>query len=166
MPTISPKYEKLRDEILKWLDKIGIPVDTFELIIKDYSKTYYGCYRTKTNRVYLYYYPDEECTKPYSFGKLMCTAIHEACHVIQHHDPNYVRVRGVMHDDEFNRMYLYYANKLAKEAEKFEQAQKSIRCSGEKLSVPRSRSGSHRSVSGATTMLHRPVLCVANRREK
>ena len=95
------------------LVSIGIPI-FFELIIKDYSKSMYGCYRPDTNRVYLYNFEDKDLTTPYSYEHLLRIAVHESVHAIQWNDPDFVRVKGVMHDDEFHKMFDYYMG-IAKE---------------------------------------------------
>lgn len=106
-------YETLRRSLLSDLSAIGCPC-TFDLCIKDYSKTFYGCYRTKTNRVFLYYYEDPAKTIPYSYDHLLDKAIHEAVHAQQWSDPDFVRVRGVMHDEEFYALYSIYTERAKK----------------------------------------------------
>lgn len=107
------KYAILQNRIVNDLITIGVPI-SFELIVKDYSKSFYGCYRPNTNRVYLYYYEDEECSTPYSYEHLFKIAVHESVHAMQWNDPNYVRVRGVMHNEEFRALFEHYMC-LAKE---------------------------------------------------
>ena len=108
----DPKYKFLRNRLLSDLSAVGVPVDLFELFIKDYSATYYGCYRTKTNRIYLYNYEDKELTVPYSYEHMVNTAIHEAVHALQWHDDSHIRVKGVMHDEQFYLMYNKYSEAL------------------------------------------------------
>lgn len=107
------KYAILQNRIVKDLVSIGVPV-SFELIIKDYSKSFYGCYRPNTDRVYLYYYEDKECSTPYSYEHLFKIAVHESVHAIQWNDPDFVRAKGVMHNEDFHRMFEQYMC-LAKE---------------------------------------------------
>lgn len=85
------------------LEAIGIVVD-FELVLKPYSKTYYGCFRPNTNRVYVYVFKDSSLTTMYPYDFIMETAIHEAIHAKQWHDENHVRIKGIMHDEEFYRL--------------------------------------------------------------
>lgn len=118
------KYAILQERIVKDLSSIGIPV-TFDLIIKDYSKTMYGCYRPNTNRVYLYYYEDEGRKNPYSYDKLFSIAVHESVHTIQWNDPDFVRVRGVMHNEEFHRLYEHFIS-LAKETVLHEKVKEDV----------------------------------------
>lgn len=106
-------YETLRRSILTDLSAIGC-FSNFDLCIKDYSKTFYGCYRPNTNRVFLYYYDDPDKTIPYSYDHLLDKAIHEAVHAQQWNDPNFVRVRGVMHDEEFYALYNLYTKRAKK----------------------------------------------------
>lgn len=107
------KYTILQNRIVQDLTRIGIPV-SFELLVKDYSKSFYGCFRPNTNRVYIYYYEDEDCTSPYSYEHLFSIAVHESVHTIQWSDPSFVRVKGVMHNEEFRSMYEHYIS-LARE---------------------------------------------------
>lgn len=105
------QYDLLRQRLIDDLQSVGCPCN-FELRIRDYSKTFYGCYRPQTNRVYLYYFEDEEKTKPFSYEHLLDKAVHEACHAQQWNDPDFVRVKGVMHDSEFYSLYNMYTNRL------------------------------------------------------
>lgn len=106
-------YEDLKARLLQDLQDAGVPL-CFELCIKDYSKTLYGCYRTKTNRVYLYYWEDSAKTKHYTYEHLLEKAVHEAVHAQQWHDPSFIRVRGVMHDEEFYSLYEMYMTRIRK----------------------------------------------------
>ena len=105
------EHRALEAALLDDMRRIGIDVNSFEFRVKDYSKSYYGVYRTKTNRVYIYMYKNINQTVSYQYSELLCTAIHEAVHVIQHHDPNHKRVYGVMHDAEFKSLYNMYVDR-------------------------------------------------------
>lgn len=109
---LDPKYELMRVRLLRDLSAVGVPVDLFDLFIKDYSATYYGCYRTKTNRVYLYAYEDKDLTTMYNYDHMLEIALHEAVHAIQWHDASHIRVKGVMHDAEFWQAYNMYTTRL------------------------------------------------------
>ena len=106
------------------LQKIGLfPINPIEgkpevsLILRPYSKTYYGQFHSKNNKIVLYYYKCKTGNTPhtpYRYSKLLLTAIHEAIHAKQRNDPNFVRHKGIMHDSEFYRLYNEYV-KRAKE---------------------------------------------------
>lgn len=97
-------YTRLKAEV----EEIGIEQD-YELVLKRYSKSFFGRYDTSSKRVILYVFEDKECTRMFSFEKLLCTLIHELIHCIQWNDPDYVRYKGVMHDAEFHKLYHYYS---------------------------------------------------------
>lgn len=96
---------QLREDLLK----IGLDV-TFSLSIRPYSKSYFGRYDVATNTIILYVQksPDGEM---YSYEELLLTTIHEAIHCKQWSDPKYIRLKGVMHDTEFKRLYALYSNR-------------------------------------------------------
>ena len=91
------------------LSKVGLNVE-FTLSLRPYSKSYFGRYDIATSTIILYVNktPNGEM---YSYEELLLTTIHEAIHCKQWHDPNYKRVRGVMHDLEFKRLYALYSNR-------------------------------------------------------
>lgn len=91
------------------LSKIGLDVK-FTLSLRPYSKSYYGRYDIKTSTVILYVQktPDGEM---YPYEDLLLTTIHEVIHCKQWHDPKYKRVRGVMHNTEFKKLYALYSNR-------------------------------------------------------
>lgn len=91
------------------LSKIGLDVE-FTLSLRPYSKSYFGRYDISTSTIIVYVQktPNGEM---YSYEELLLTTIHEAIHCKQWHDPNYKRVRGVMHDLEFKRLYALYSNR-------------------------------------------------------
>ena len=91
------------------LSKIGLDVK-FTLSLRPYSKSYFGRYdiNSSTIIVYVQKTPSGEM---YSYEDILLTTIHEAIHCKQWHDPEYKRVRGVMHDVEFKRLYALYSNR-------------------------------------------------------
>ena len=91
------------------LSKVGLDVD-FTLSLRHYSKSYFGRYDVATSTIILYVYktPNGEM---YSYEELLLTLIHEAIHCWQWHNPKYKRVKGVMHDPEFKRLYALYSNR-------------------------------------------------------
>lgn len=102
--------QELRYRLLRDLRKIGINV-SFELELRQYSKTYYGRYNPNSNKVILYIYEDVHCTKLLKYEGLLITLIHEAVHCLQWSDKSFVRRKGVMHDPEFYRLFNSYSDK-------------------------------------------------------
>ena len=95
----------LRNDLLK----IGL-VEDFSLSIRPYSKSYFGRYDVATSTIILYVQKTPK-GEMYSYEELLLTTIHEAIHCKQWHDPKYKRVKGVMHDLEFKRLYALYSNR-------------------------------------------------------
>lgn len=102
--------DELKDRLLSDIELLGIELD-FDLIVKPYSKTFYGRYDPNTRRVFLYAYKGPKCITLYPYKDLFYTTLHEVVHHLQWSDPNFVRVRGVMHDPQFYRMYNRYKAK-------------------------------------------------------
>lgn len=102
--------QELYYRLLTDLRKVGITV-SFDLVLRPYSKTYYGRYDPNTNRVILYVYEDKERTQVTKYEELLMTLIHEAVHCLQWHDESFVRRKGVMHDAEFHRLFNMYKDK-------------------------------------------------------
>ena len=104
----------LKERILNDLIKIGIDTKGFELVLRPFSKSYYGRYLPKTQKVFVYVYADKELNNLYPYNQLFRTVLHEVVHHIQWSDPEYVRIKGVMHNTEFYRLY----NKLLRKHER------------------------------------------------
>lgn len=102
--------QELRDRLLKDLRVLGIK-NEFTLILRPYSKTYFGRFDPNTKEIVLYVHMDSECKRQYPYSELLDTAIHEAVHSIQWSDENFVRVKGVMHNPEFYKLYNHYSGK-------------------------------------------------------
>ena len=101
--------QELEKSLRNDLSKIGLVVD-FNLSLKPYSKSYFGRYDVYTSTIILYVQKTPE-GEMYSYEDLLLTTIHEAIHCKQWHDPKYKRIKGVMHDLEFKRLYALYSNK-------------------------------------------------------
>lgn len=112
----NPKAKWVVDlsfRLKKSLQDLGIQHD-FEMVLRPYSKTFFGRYESSNNRMILYLFKDPELRKLYSYKQLLRTAIHEACHLIQWKDPNHVRKKGIMHDVKFYQLEKYYVVKADK----------------------------------------------------
>lgn len=95
----------LEHKLLSDLRALGIDVRGFELVLKPFSKSYYGRYVPRSKKIFLYAYEDSETTTMYRYSNLFKTLLHEVVHHIQWSDPDYVRIKGVMHNEEFYKIY-------------------------------------------------------------
>lgn len=95
---------------VKDLSLLNFPevMDKATLMIKPYSKSFYGRYFLKDNRIVVYLYRDKDKPTPYNYKELFKTLIHECCHHIQYTGENYIRRKGIMHDSDFWRLYNHY----------------------------------------------------------
>ena len=101
--------QELETRLRNDLSKIGLDVE-FTLSLRPYSKSYFGRYDIATSTIIVYVQKTPKGDM-YSYEELLLTTIHEAIHCKQWHDPKYKRVRGVMHDLEFKRLYALYSNR-------------------------------------------------------
>jgi len=93
-------YKKLLSD----LKKLGIP-KKFNLVLKDYSKNFFGRYNPNNKNLTLYVYPYKKGVYMYPYEELFKTFIHEVVHSIQHNNPSFIRIKGVMHNEEFHTLY-------------------------------------------------------------
>ena len=101
--------QELETQLRSDLLEIGLDVD-FTLSLRPYSKSYFGRYDIASSTIILYIQKTPE-GEMYSYEDLLLTTIHEAIHCKQWHNPDYKRMRGVMHDTEFKRLYAMYSNR-------------------------------------------------------
>lgn len=101
------KFEELKNKLLNDLKKIGICTNDFDLVLKSYSKTMYGNYSPRHKRITLYVYSDVDCLREFSYNDLLHTLIHELVHHLQYQDPEFKRIKGVMHNPQFYVKYNY-----------------------------------------------------------
>lgn len=103
--TISHTYEDIKRQLKRDINRLGLPVD-FTLTLKLYSVRYEGRYNPNVKNVILYLYADKGLMLRHTYEHLLTYAIHEAVHHFQwKHDPTFKRVHGVMHNDDFKRIY-------------------------------------------------------------
>lgn len=107
---------ELKDRLLHDLKELKLPIDEVELSLRPFSKTYYGNYfpsvDDKHTKPRLWLYPYENTKgKLMSYDIILNTGIHEMCHHIQYVDPNFRRVKGVMHDTQFWTLYNHYISR-------------------------------------------------------
>ena len=101
--------ERLARRILEDLESIGMPTD-FTLDLRGYSKIYEGRYDSAKKLMILYVREHDGSFLPYE--DIIRVAIHEGVHHIQwQHDPNFVRIKGVMHNKEFKRLLEIYTQR-------------------------------------------------------
>lgn len=112
LPKMSTKeVAQLRDKLCQDLTAIGLfPITPKEgkpditIQIRPYSKSYYGRFVPKSNKMFIYCYFDLNGITKYSYRHLLKTAIHEGVHALQRNDPKFIRVKGVMHNAEFHSL--------------------------------------------------------------
>lgn len=97
--------EKIRNLLQHDLRVLGIDATGFELVLRPYSKTYYGRYMPKYKRVIVYVYADIYLENLYPYETIFSTVLHEVVHHIQWSDPLFERVKGVMHNADFYNIY-------------------------------------------------------------
>ena len=91
----------LVDDIKYVLKSVGLPTD-FHLDLRGYSDNYWGLYYPEKKQVVIYVL--DEIGEYLPYYSILCTAIHEAIHHFQHSKPDFVRVKGIMHDSEFKEL--------------------------------------------------------------
>lgn len=110
--------EELYNRLVTDLKKLKLPVDEFKLVIRPYSKSFYGryfcAYNEKPAEVRIYPYRTKNMKVMFSYSTILYHTIHEVCHHIQFSNPCYVRKKGVMHDPEFHRLLNRYVDKAEK----------------------------------------------------
>ena len=107
--------DELVCRLTKDLITLHLPIDEVDLSIRPYSTTYYGRYYPSADksvrpRIFIYPYSDKQGSM-YSYAKVLETAIHEMVHHIQHTDESFTRIKGVMHDTNFWKLYQRYVTK-------------------------------------------------------
>ena len=105
------REEELQHKLLMDLSDLNLPTDEVSIEIRPYSKSYFGRYIIKEKRILIYPYASKN-GQLYSYNNILCTAIHEMVHHIQHQDPNFKRKKGVMHDTQFWRLYNHFLDRV------------------------------------------------------
>ena len=109
---------ELDAQLTRDLKLLNIPIDEVDLFIRPFSVTYFGRYFPSADdsvrpRVFLYPYSDKEGNM-YPYRDILLTLIHEMVHHIQHTNCSFVRLKGVMHDTNFWKLYNRYVSKAEK----------------------------------------------------
>lgn len=100
--------EKLYNKLLSDLKLLGFDIAGFKLNLRPYSKSYYGRYHIQNKTILLYIYSNKNKEHMIPYSQLFKTLIHEMVHHVQWSNPKYVRIKGVMHNDEFYKLYNQY----------------------------------------------------------
>lgn len=111
--------EELYSQLLCDLQQINLPIDEVDIYLRPFSKTYYGRYfpvhNDKEHKPKIYVYPYENTKGDLmSYDSIITTAIHELCHHIQYTNGSFVRVKGVMHDPQFWKLYNHYVERATR----------------------------------------------------
>lgn len=114
---MSNVLNDLKERMISDLKTLNVNVKGFELVLRPFSKTYLGRFNPNNRKLFIYVYKDSHCTTLYSYGQLFDTLLHEVTHFIQWSDPNYERIKGVMHNSDFHKIY----NKLLNEYKRKEK---------------------------------------------
>ena len=110
---------ELKERLTKDLTLLKLPINEVKLCMRPYSTTYYGryypVYDDKRVEPKIYIYPFKSKSGViYPYYEVLCTTIHEMVHHIQHSSSDFVRIKGVMHDPNFWKLYNHYINRLEK----------------------------------------------------
>lgn len=107
--------EELQHRLVSDLQKLRLPVEEFNVVIRPYSKSFYGRYfpeyEGKIAEVRIYPYKYKKMKVMFSYSTVLYHTIHEVCHHLQYTNPNYVRRKGVMHDPQFYSLLERYTNR-------------------------------------------------------
>ena len=111
--------EELYSQLLCDLRQLNLPIDEVEIYLRPFSATYYGRYfpvhNDKEHKPKIYVYPYENIKGDLmTYDVIISTAIHELCHHIQYTDKCFKRVKGVMHDPQFWKLYNHYVERATK----------------------------------------------------
>lgn len=98
-------FDRIKEEIYRELINIGMPTDV-DIVIKGYSKSDYGNYNPNLKRITLFIL--DENGEIYPKREYMDTVIHEMVHHYQWNHTVYRRIKGIMHNAEFYKLFNTY----------------------------------------------------------
>ena len=107
--------EDLMTRFLCDLSSLGLPVNEVDVEFRPYSKTYYGRYYpsvkedVKKPRVVIY--PYEENGEYMNYDTILENGVHEFIHHLQYVSGSFIRRKGVMHNEQFWKLYNFYMNR-------------------------------------------------------
>lgn len=97
--------KELLSEIYEEVRGIGLPID-LEIELRGYSKNYDGFYDPNIKKAVIYMLDENGNLLPKEY--YMDTVIHELIHHYQWQHTDYIRVKGVMHNAQFHRLFNKY----------------------------------------------------------
>lgn len=106
--------EELYCRLLSDLKTLKLPVEEVDIVIRPFSKTYYGRYfpiAEDGNKPRIFIYPYEEDNSFMVYDLILKYLVHEMCHHLQYSDVNFERYVGVMHDTNFWKLFNHYMNR-------------------------------------------------------
>lgn len=108
--------ERLYNRLLFDLRRLKLPIDEVDLYFRPFSKTYYGRYFPiiGEGRPRIFMYPYERNGQFMKYSDILKYTVHEMCHHIQYMDSSFVRLKGVMHDTNFWKLYNHYIKRATK----------------------------------------------------
>jgi NADPH-dependent 7-cyano-7-deazaguanine reductase QueF-like protein len=102
--------KSLEKRLKKDLSKLNIDYKSFSLVLKGYSKTYWGHYSPISKTITLFVYVTKTKYRR-SYDHILASLIHEVVHHLQYCDPSFTRYKGVMHNEDFWQRYESLMNK-------------------------------------------------------
>lgn len=108
--------EEIKTRLLFDLSELNMPVDEVDLVIRPFSKTFYGryfpVYDEKKVKPKIHIYPFQENGELIDYDVVLAyCGIHELCHHIQHTNTSWQRLKGIAHDPQFWQLYNHYVLK-------------------------------------------------------
>lgn len=105
----------LLNSLICHASEIGLPINEVSVFIRPYSKTFLGRYfpvpKGSTEKAKIYIYPFETLDSLMDYSDIFETFVHEMCHHIQYKDSDFMRLKGVMHNQDFWLLYNFYMKK-------------------------------------------------------
>lgn len=89
-------------------------LDRVPIVMKKYSKTRWGRYNPNKDEIIIYVYASKDCREMIDYHSLFKALLHEYVHWVQYHSKSWKRQKGVMHDEEFWKMYHSLLNTAVK----------------------------------------------------
>lgn len=98
------ELEYVRRRFMRDLNTMGIDLNS-ELVLRSYSKTQWGNYDPNTDRISIYVFQEKGCITLIPYSTLFKVLLHEYVHSLEWKSSVWVRLKGVMHDPLFYRIY-------------------------------------------------------------
>ena len=98
------EFDYVKGRFNKDLSAMGISMST-GLALKSYSKSQWGNYNPNNDTITIYIFAEKECITLINYEELFKTLLHEYVHSVEWNAKNWTRLKGVMHDPLFFRIY-------------------------------------------------------------